>query len=235
MSRTSRPAVRRVWGSALVAAALSLTLAAPTAANARDTDGMPVTVDDTLDLDGSSGGVAEVLANDTDPDGDELAICRVTVPEDIPLYVDAVEDVVYVQSLENTTATYEITYYACDFEHLTAGTLTINVSQVPEVRAKKLQRPGRLKFTNPGEKRVVVLYGNRNEDRPDGRVGIAPKSSAKVTVFRKRIYYIAFVRRTGSLVGEGFIKNIKLPKTSDGRTQVATYNAKALEAWAAQR
>ena len=235
MSRTSRPAVRRVWGSALVAAALSLTLAAPTAASARDTDGMPVTADDTLDLDGSSGGVADVLANDTDPDGDELAICRITVPKGIPIYADAVEDVLYIQALENVTASYEITYYACDFEHLTAGTLTVNVTRAPEISAKKLERPGRLKFTNPGPKRVVVLYGNRNKNRPDGRVGVAPKSSAKVTVARKRIYYIAFVRRTGALAGEGIIKNIKLPEKSSGRSEVSTYSAKALEVWAARR
>lgn len=233
MSHTSRSAARRLRGSALVVGALSLALLIPTPAIARDLDGAPVTTDDTIEIDGFSTNLADVLANDTDPDADKLAICRVTVPKKVPIYVDNVDDVLYVSSFENVTASYDVTYYACDFEHLTAGTLTVNVTKVPEVRAKKLKRPGRLKFTNPGTKKVVVLYGSRRELNPDGRVRIAGGDSAKVTVTRKKIYFVAFVRRTGSLAGEGTIKHIDLPKRSSARAVTDTFSAKARAAWAA--
>ncbi len=231
MSRTTRTSVPRTKAAAFAAAALSLSLFAPTAAIADEATDAPVTMDDTIEVEGGGFNGVDVLANDTDPNGDELAVCRLDVPDDLPIFAEIFDGQVFISSYENKTASFDITYYACDFDYLTPATLTINVTKIPEVKAKKLKKPGKVKFTNPGSKKVVVLYGDRREDQPDGQVGVAPMKSETVKVIRKKLFYIAFVRRTGSFAGQGFVKNIKLPKKGSDRPVSQSFGAKALKAW----
>ena len=231
MPRSIRSPAGRAAAPTLVAAALSLALIAPASAEARDGDGQPVTTADTVRVEGLGTNGVDVLTNDTDPDGDDLAICRVAAPEGAPIFVAIDDQSIYVTSTANRTADYEVTYYACDFEHLTAGTLTVQVTRTPLVRATKLRKPGRLKFINPSDKRVVVFYGSRREKAPDGRFGLRPHSSNRVTVDRKRIYFVSFVRRTGALAGQGFIKNITLPRQTHERTNPSSFGPTALGVW----
>lgn len=200
------------FGTAFLTLALALSLPAPAVADG--TTDAPVTVDDQVRVVGTATEVVAVLDNDSDPDGDDLALCRFTVPDDVPVFVDRVDDVLYISPHANVSGTYEITYYACDFDHLTPGTLTVEVIEMPHVRARKLARPGRVRFENPGPRPVVVLYGDRREERPDGRVRLKAGATAKVSVTRKRLYYVAFVLRTGAFAGEGVVKHIKRPRAS---------------------
>lgn len=215
----------------VLAALLTLALLAPTSALADEASDAPVTVDDTVMLDGNSTQAVDVIANDSDPNGDDVTVCRVSVPKGAPLYVDAVDDLLYVSSTTNKTATYEITYYACDFDYLTPATLTVEVTKVPEIEATKLRRPGLVRFTNPGTKKVVVLYGSRKKSQPDGKVKVAPQKSETVSVIRKKLYYVAFVRGSGSFAGSGTVKHITLPEYGKGLGARPSFGATTLKAW----
>ncbi|WP_323792399.1 Ig-like domain-containing protein [Nocardioides sp.] len=223
-----------VAGLAAAGTALSLALSLMAPAAADEAAGAPVTVDDQVTVNGTSTEVVDVLANDSDPNDDVLALCRFTVPDDAAVFVERVDDMLYISPYSNESGTYEITYYACDFDYLTPGTLTIEVVKTPLVRAKKLARPGRVHFKNPGPKRVVVLYGNRKEPRPDGRVRIAPGAAEKVTVMRKRIYWVAFVPRTGAYAGEGVVTHIKVPRGRSARPTAPPLGATAQQMWASR-
>ena len=224
----ARPA--RALVAVLAAAGITLSLMAPAVAD--EVSDAPVTVDDQVTIGGTTTEVVDVLDNDSDPNGDDLALCRFTVADDVPVFVDLVDDMLYISPYANTSGTYEVTYYACDFDYLTPGTLTVEVVKVPLVRAKKLARPGRVRFKNPGPKPVVVLYGDRNEQRPDGRVRVAPGQAEKVTVMRKRIDWVAFVRRTGAYAGKGVLTHVKLPRSTRDQARSRPLGASARQAWA---
>lgn len=227
--RSRRRAVITTTAAGLVA---SLCLAQPAVAD--EASDAPVTKNDRIHVDAGGGAPADVLANDSDPNGDELAICRVEVPEDAPLVVDTFDDQLFVSSYGSRSATYTITYYACDFDYLTPATLTVKVTRAPQIVAEKLARPGRVRFTNPGDRRVVVLYGSRRADEPDGMTRIAASSSGTVSVMRKRLFYIAFVARTGAPAGRGFVEGITVPNKIVTRVAPTTFRTAERTAWAAR-
>jgi hypothetical protein len=193
------------------------------------------------------GGVTliDVLANDSAADGEVLEICRVEAPErglsvaeaepdggftiETPQasYSSAVSggsadegarEQLVVLSWANRAGTYQFTYWACDTKHLTPATVTVTVTRTPEITVRKVDRPGRLRFTNPGTSRVVVVYGGLEESRPDGRVRLAPGTRTTERVERRAIRWIAFAPRTGQPIGEGVVRGIRLPGSSRNGT-----------------
>ncbi|CAN5369115.1 hypothetical protein BH11ACT8_BH11ACT8_31940 [soil metagenome] len=227
-----RPARRGSTRTLLATAALVAGVLATPAAYADEATDAPITHNDTVRIDGGAGSVANVLRNDTDPNGDDLAICRVSVPDSAPLYADIFDNQLYVSSARNRTGTYEITYYACDFDYLTPGTLTVKVTKVPPVQATKIAgHPGRVKFRNPGTKKVVVLYGNRHEDAPDGQVGVVAHGSRAISTPRRNLFYIAYIRSTGSFAGQGFVRGITQRRHSYARTAPVTLTQRELRLW----
>ena len=95
------------------------------------------------------------------------------------------------------------------------ATLTISFKEILPLKVIKAQRPGLLRMTNDNDKTVSVLYGNFNEDEPDGRLRVFPQSSTVVRVHRHKIDWVAFFTRGGALVGIGHVRGIELP--GDGR------------------
>ncbi|WP_148613270.1 Ig-like domain-containing protein [Nocardioides rubriscoriae] len=165
----------------------------------------------------------DVLANDSDPDGDDLEICRVVLPEGSPLSVaqelvegdpaagtDTGGEQLLVGVDVNRAATATFTYYACDRDSLTPATVTVVVTPTPRVRGTAVTRPGRVRFTNPGEHGVVVLYGGRGERDADGRVAVPPGGSRTVRVERRRVVFMAVLQRSGRLVNHGTIRGVRL-------------------------
>jgi hypothetical protein len=198
---------------------------------------------------GEFGGVTliDVLANDSAADGEVLEICRVQAPERGLSVAEAAPDGSFtidtpnasyssgvsggsvdegareqlvVLSWANRAGTYQLTYWACDTEHLTPATVTVTVTRTPELTVRKVDRPGRLRFTNPGTSRAVVFYGGLEQDRPDGRVRLAPGTHTTRRVERRAVRWIAFAARTGQLLGEGIVRGIRLPG-STGRSATA--------------
>jgi hypothetical protein len=197
------------------------------------------------------GGVTmiDVLANDSAADGEVLEICRVQAPGrglavaeaqpdgsftiDTPnasysssvgggsLEEGAREQLV-VLSWANRAGTYQFTYWACDTKHLTPATVTVTVTQTPEVTVRKVDRPGKLRFTNPRTTRAVVFYGGLDQDRPDGRVRLAPGTHRTKRVERRAIRWIAFSPRTGQPIGDGVVRGIRLLDSTRRSGEAAT-------------
>ncbi|MDO9455804.1 hypothetical protein [Nocardioides sp.] len=212
---------------------VSLTSLGAAPAVADEAADAPVTTADRLTLhvtpEGGSGRQLDVLANDTDPNGDDLEICRVVVPEDSPLTVRQFEtyrepdpesggsdldevpvEVLDVQAFVSRATTATFTYYACDRDYLTPATVTVTLEPVPPVRARKVAgKLGRVRFTNPGDLRVVVLYGGPHEEEPDGRLRLAPGASRTIRVQRPRLVFVAFLPRTGALINTGRVRGIR--------------------------
>jgi hypothetical protein len=235
---------------ATLVAAVVATLA-PAGAHADEASDAPVTVDDRVKVRGTSFAIADVLANDTDPNGDELRICRVDVPRNVPLGVEIVRggismpgrevetagDVLGVIPMRNRSGTYRITYYACDTRYLTPATLTVTVKAEPEVTARTVAgKPGRVRFTNPTNRSVMVLYGGPRQDEPDGRFRLAPRTGKTISVDRRRILFIAVAPRTGEPMGFGIVRGIRQPARDAGRPIAPpALDARELHAWRSVR
>jgi hypothetical protein len=210
-----------------------------------------------IELGGAS--MIDVLANDSAADGSVLEICRVQAPEsglsvaevspdgDYSIEIpnagfsvsnsgaspdEGAREQLVVMSWANRAGTYQFTYWACDAEHLTPATVTVTVTESPEVTVRKVDRPGRLRFTNPRTQSVVVIYGGVDDRRPDGRVRLAPGTRTTQRVDRRAIRWVAFSPRTGETLAEGVVRGIRLPgspRTSGGTQDRLT--ADMLRAW----
>lgn len=223
--------------SAVVTTTLSLGTFAP--AMADDTPA-PVAGDDSITVEARStevGGVTfiDVLANDSAADGEILEVCRVQAPQrglsaavvqpdgdfiigtpnaGVSSSGSVVEGAIVVLPWANRAGTFQFTYWACDTKHLTPATVTVTVTKTPEVTVRRVDRPGWLRFTNPRTSPAVVIYGGLEQDRPDGRVRLAPSSRATQRVERRAIRWVAFSPRTGQLISEGVVRGIRLPRSS---------------------
>ena len=163
------------------------------------------------------GAQVGLIDNDSDPDGDALAVCRIG-PEKhkgvrLVLFPQEREGGAVVLSRPSTKpGTYTFTYYACDYETLVPGTLTVTVEPRPDIAVKALPgRPGKIKVTNPADFKIEFLFGSAKEDKPDGVVGSPRGSSAVIEVRRTEIIWVAFKSRTLEFIDIGRVRNIKLP------------------------
>jgi hypothetical protein len=174
----------------------------------------PVTTNDTTSMYAGNGREVDVLANDTDVDSpDDLTMCRLGKETYKRVFAESWGDgVIFTYSLPGAKpGTYTFTYYACDYETLVPGTLTVTIDPEPDVRAKALPgRPGKIKVTNPADFKIRFLYGSFKEEEPDATVRIARNSSVILSVRRTQIDWIAFTR-TGEFIRRGRVKDIVLP------------------------
>ena len=177
----------------------------------------------------------EPLANDTDPDHDELGICRLGTEHHRGLSVEFIDTQLAVGARARAKpGTYTFTYYACDFSYLTAGTITITVEEPPHVTVRTIPgRPGRLRFSNPADFAVRFLYGSFTEGGPDGSILVARGSAEVVAVHRTRIDWLAVDRKGEILLGHGSVRDIALPPGDDGPTTRPTLPERQVAAWRA--
>jgi hypothetical protein len=156
----------------------------------------PVAVDDAYT--GYAGGTQtlKVLANDSDPQGAELSVCKVKAPE------PADEDFAAMPGGDRI-----------EFFDMRGETL---VSAKP-LKVAKLHRPGRLRFTNPNDFRVLVMYGDFRKPAPTGKFRLAAHGSEVVRVNTHRVGYLAMGVRNAVMVGSGVIRRIELPQRSAAR------------------
>lgn len=125
------------FAALLVLSASAVAPVAPAAgapsAGADDRVGAPVTAPDVVTARAGRSRVVDVLANDTDPDdpsGEALALCRVRPAPDVPVSVFIrrhTNRIEIAPDLDAEPGTYEVTYYACDYDFLTPATIAVTV------------------------------------------------------------------------------------------------------------
>lgn len=202
----------------LLTGLLSVPLAAVPTASADEAADAPVTGADTVTLRGGASRLVDVLRNDSDPNGDDLRICRLDVPDGVPLndptdgvallfYSD--EDArqrLFVLSTDYRPGTYEVTYYACDRDYLTPGTLTVTVERTKPVRVRKVA-PHVVRFVNPDDRRVRVSVSARE---PGPTFGLAPGQARRVRVEGPSLFWYARSPRGGD-AGQGRVRGLDRP------------------------
>jgi hypothetical protein len=217
----------------LAASILGLTLLGVAPATA-DEPALPVVVDDTVTLYPGQMTELDVLANDSSPSGDDLALCRfpetdlgkrppaVMVIHESMLFTGTSADPGDVSILVAPRAhgTHVIDYYVCDHTHLVPAKLTVVVGEVAPVNVSKVSgKRGLLKVTNHNEKAIRFWFGDPRAVRPDGRVKIPAGKTRTVHVQRHRIVWVALIGAgsgkasmfsSPGIADLGIVRNIKL-------------------------
>ena len=199
-------------GRALAAVVAGLTLAAGTCVSAvadAPTGSRPVTVADHVEGRAGSTIFVEPLANDSDPDGDPLAICRLgSTP--VGVAAEFFDNTVVIET--DRSGTFTIDYYACDFEYLAKGTITVVATPAVTVdlNVRKLKRPGKLRVVNHGAYRISFAWGSVKEERADGSHWVKPGHGVTISVKRHSIVWVA-VNVREEVTRIGYVRGIRLP------------------------
>ena len=163
--------------------AVLLLLLAPASVAGALVGSPPVTHPDKIKIKALSGDGFDLVANDTDPDGDELRVCRVS---DVPrqLQVEVHDGQLSVFAPSKRTGTYTFTYYACDTSFLTAGTVTVKVGPpAPTIEVVPTKKPGKLRIINTFKGQTFhCQWQGLDDEKPDGEVTVRPQSSVVITV-----------------------------------------------------
>jgi len=172
----------------LAATAAVLALVSPVAYAA--TGSPPVTHPDTVKVEAGADIQADLTANDSDPDGDDLAVCR--IGDDVPRKLQAfvAQGQLVVLARRGAEGTYTFTYYACDTSYLTPGQVTIKVGPpAPSLDVIPLEEP-------PGRMRIVSTFKHRTfrcewrpvgEEEIEGRATVPPLSSVVIRVHEAEV------------------------------------------------
>lgn len=209
-------------GALLAAAALTTSLIAllPTGAQAAE-NAPPTPADDRVEVYPAGQSRIDLLANDTDPEGDELVVCRIgPLPRGIALWNENYDlpgdDTLHPAGPEITVAaergtrkrTVRITYYVCDFEHVVPATLEVSIVPRPNIGVRRVPgKPGVLRVSNPTQTRMQFLVGGRRSDDDVAllkRKALPAESTISVRVHYRSILWMAGSARLG-LVDRGRI------------------------------
>jgi hypothetical protein len=213
----------------LVALALGITMATTSSANALEVDPQaPVVVDDSITLWPGGSAQINVLANDTDPAGDDLAVCRLPVSDLFgpPAVVSAMDATIFgfpagtllVDSTPKARGVHTIEYYTCNHTRLTPATLTVTIRSVAPVLVTTVDgKPGIVTVANNNDRRIVFLATDRTGCRHDAMVRVPAHESRTVRVKRHRIAWTAYIGR-GGVADRGRLSGIELdgPAAPDG-------------------
>ena len=208
---------RRLLVGLAVTAATLTTLSTGPSATADEATDAPVTKNDRVVVRGGGVVLADVLANDSDPNGDRLEICRLEIPDGVPLnngstlllVGDSDEDFpepLVVSADRFTPGRYEITYYACDLDYLTPATVTVIVKRTRPVRARKVG-PHAVRFTNPDNRPVRVFYADGRLAGEGATVRLPAGASKRVRVDVRSIWWFASAR-DGGQAGQGTVRGL---------------------------
>jgi len=186
----------------LLVAAAALATTSPSAYAA--TGSPPVTSPDHVTMHAGEGTDFDLTANDTDPDGDELAVCRIGFDVPRKLDVSIQQGRLVVIAKGSARGSYTFTYYACDTSYLTPGSVTVKVRPpAPTLEVIPLGPP-------PGKLRIINTYKHQafrcewhplSDEAVEGRVTVKPTSSVVIDVDEAEVQ----VDCTGPRAGYSFV------------------------------
>jgi len=190
-------------------AAMALSLVAIATPAGAVTGSPPTPADDQVTVREGDFKAVNLLANDTDPDGDTLEICRFgTLPD--ALFVEQDGDQTYIGA--ERAGTFTFTYYACDLSYLSPATVTVTVQKPPPmfIHVHKSIHVGKIRVSNRGSYRFQFAYGSYKAKRADGMFYLRPHTSRLVAVQRHSLIWFAYNghKQTFRL---GILRGIQLP------------------------
>jgi hypothetical protein len=152
----------------------------------------PVTTADVITMNAGDAMEIDVTANDKDPDGDQLEVCRLgPLPRALrESFVTAGKLVVATD--RRAHGSHSLTYYACDDSYLSAGTLTVHVKPPrPTIDVIPVgdAPPGRLRLVNTYKNKTFhCQWGPLDSDEIEGRAVVRPGSTKIITVHEARLH-----------------------------------------------
>jgi hypothetical protein len=178
-------------GLAALGAAVALLLGTMSTAYAAGSP--PVTTPDQFNVLSGEGQQLDVLANDSDPDGDRLSVCGLG-PLPHPLArTFIVEGKLILVAGARARGRFELTYYACDGTNGTPGSLTVRVrpllQPVFDVVALGDAPPGVIQLVNSARHRTFRCVWRPVALRhPTGHAEVRPRSTVTIHVRAQRLY-----------------------------------------------
>ena len=166
----------------------------------------PVTAPDHVTLDYYDVEHVHVLANDTDDSAGDLGICWIDIPADTDLSAvlepwwadsdrarsDDPDRYVDLDAESAAAGTYELTYYACDRQYLTPGTLTVTVRAFPPPTVRRVDgHPGALRVRNHGYRTVKLTYFRSGHYSERTRLFVPAHSGRTLRVDYNSLSYFA--------------------------------------------
>lgn len=126
----------------------------------------PVTGDEEVTRWAGSMGHVPVLANDSDPAGQPLDVCRIAPSgRDVSGFVEEWNGRFRLDVSGRSEGTYAVTYYACNQSRLAPGTVTVHVRRARHLLVSRTDRGGHLRLVNRNPEAVRVDFIDYS--RPD--------------------------------------------------------------------
>ncbi len=200
--------MRRILGAALTCVLVMGSTAAAVAA----TGSPPMTAPDSVTIRAGEPSQVDVTANDSDPDGDEVAVCRLGPLPRALRDTQISNGTLYVFPTRRAHGTYRITYYACDQSYLTAGTLTLEVRPAGptfDIRPLDGRDDGTVRLALVNTYKHATFRCEWDDNRGNHEVSVAPRSR-KVVVVHATSFSIG-CEGAHSAVGASFAKGRRLP------------------------
>lgn len=200
-----------VLRAVLVALVAATVVAPPSTPAVAGTSLAPVALDDAVVMTPLMFGVdADVLANDGDPDGAYLQVCRFDAAAGAALGLRITSTDGFPGSNVVTPGStrleinpdekldegdYLVTYYACDRRFLTPATLTIRVRAFRATAVTGHQRV--VEFANPLDRAADVYWARPGAEEPAGHLRLDAGESRRVDVGRRKVQWAAGLAEAG--------------------------------------
>ena len=189
----------------------------------------PVVVDDAVTLWPGAYAEIDVLANDSDPAGDDLALCRMPPlwsPEDenpataVSVLDESIFDgpvgTVMVQAGPRARGTHVIDYYVCNHTRLTPAHLTVTIRPVQPVDVVPPRMPDRIRVTNHNDRGVLFIATDKTGCLVDIHARVDAGETRTFRVRRHALRWYAFIG-SGSdrgIADYGTVRGIDLTRPS---------------------
>ncbi|GAA4364967.1 Ig-like domain-containing protein [Nocardioides caricicola] len=217
--------LRSLTAAALAAAVLAATPVAPTHADEVDPLA-PVVVDDEITMWPGERTEIDVIANDSDPNGDDLALCRVPSvygpdgEEDRPVVIYdrswllGPPGVLQVATDRLAEGTHVLEYYVCNHTRLTLAHLTVTIRPVQPVDVVPDRVPDRILVTNHNDQTIRFLATDRTGCKVDVRARVAAGETRSFAVRRHSLDWVAFIGQRGDLgiADSGRVRHVELTR-----------------------
>lgn len=181
----------------------------------------PTPADDRIAALAGGTRTIRVLANDTDPDGDDLAVVSVTQPPRGEVCVDSDGRIEYFGVSSATGYTDRFRYGVTDGDLYRTATVTVTVQGIAPLRTtvvkRKKRKPARVYFTNPNRRNLAVLAGDPRRKRAQLSRTITP---GKTVVLRTRSKRVVFYALTNDYDGYPIVVSVGAINTRTGRQYV---------------